>query len=206
MEPEIKRKLIHSFGFIALAYYFVPDRFQTGVALFTVAAVLIFEAIRIKFQLNIKMFRDYEKHTLSGFGWCSLGLLFSFLLFPMWITVPVVIAWAWMDPFMGYFRKKKWMIPATLVLYTAIFLFFAFVLFHYGKGPFVMESFLIAPVVAGSAVWAEMLGKREGLRWLNDDFTMNLIPAFTYFILAVLVGWEPGFLTAAHTPFTPWLV
>ena len=198
MDPEIKRKLIHSFGFIALAYYFVPAEWQTEIALITVAGVLIFEGVRIKFQLNIKMFREYEKHTLSGFGWCSLGLLFSFLLFPMWITVPVVIAWAWMDPFMGYYRKKDWMIPVTLVLYSTIFAFFAYVLYIYGYGPFSVETLFVAFVVAGAGVWSEMLGKRDGLRWLNDDFTMTLFPSFTYFILAYLAGMDPGFLAGAH--------
>ncbi len=186
MDYEKLRKIIHLFGFIALVYYLipVPDIQRDIMALVVVLIVLIFEFLRIVFDFNIPLFRNYEKDSLSGFGWCAIGLILSFILFPKWVNIPVVVAWAWIDPFIGYYRKKRWGIPAALLLYTTIFYLFAYLMIEHVSAAF----FIMGPLVAIVGVWSEMLGKKEEFRWLNDDLTMVLFPAAAYFVLAYLAG------------------
>ncbi len=186
MEYEKTRKIIHMFGFVALLYYVLPvgEFYRDLTAILVVGIVMLFEVLRIFLGFDIPLFRNYEKNTLSGFGWCAIGLGVSFFLFPVWVNVPIVFAWAWIDPFMGYYRKKKWMIPSALILYTLIFYITSIVPF----GMVSYEQLIIGPIVAGVGIWSEMLGKHEKLRWLNDDFTMVLFPALAYYLLALFAG------------------
>ena len=188
MDYEKLRKIIHAFGFISLAYYLLPvgDFYRQIMAMSAVAVVLLFEFLRMAMGVDIPLFRNYEKNSLSGFGWCSIGLLTSFLLFPAWVNIPVVFAWSWVDPFMGYYRKKKWMIPSAFLLYTLIFYGVSYLTLEYV--PLGFSVLFIGPAIAVVGVYSEILGKKEGLRWLNDDFTMILFPALAYYIILALIG------------------
>ena len=180
MEYERLRKILHLFGIIALGYYIFPCNMRQYALLLTFAAIMLVEIFRIFFHMDIPLLRHYEKNSMSGFGWCAISLSISLLIFPPQVVVPVVFGWAWVDPFMGIFRGKRLMPYVSFLLYIIIFML-SFALVP-GVRITVPLSF-IAVIVSVTAVLSEMLGKVRRFIYLNDDFTMVVIPATVFYVL-----------------------
>ncbi len=184
MEYELLRKILHLFGFIALGYYLFPCDIRQYALLLTFTAIMLVEIFRIFSHTDLPILRHYEKNGISGFGWCAVSLSISLLIFPPQIVVPVVFGWAWVDPFMGLFRNKRYMPFASFLLYLIIFML-SFVLVLQMR---ITPSFsFIAVFVSATAVLSEMLGKLKRFIYLNDDFTMVLFPAIVFYILFIYI-------------------
>ena len=102
---HIFRRLFHSFAWIFLVYYLVPQTIfgysRAFLFLIVVLIILGFEGIRLYKGWHIFGLRSYERHQIAAYAWATMAAAISLLLFPMHLAVVCLIGMGFIDPLIG---------------------------------------------------------------------------------------------------------
>jgi|GEM_PF-332658 len=180
---ELLRRIVHLSVPITLIYYLIPPHMwgymiREDALVVAFIILIIFEAIRIWKKISIPGFRPYEKGRLSAAAWAGIALFISFMLFPMEIVVPSVVAMAIIDPMNGEMRRSRYYpwIPA------------AFSIVIYFLGLLALSNYSI-PAVFMLSITGGLIAMASEIPhlWIDDDFMMIMVPATVlYIIIAVM--------------------
>ncbi|MDX1534489.1 MAG: hypothetical protein R3291_02590 [Thermoplasmata archaeon] len=183
-EGPILRRAIHIASPVFLAYYLLPEDLGIGLPKLLVAALLwlvtlVIELLRLLGRLEILGIRDYERGQISAYFWGGTGLFLGLALFPPAFVVVAMFGMAWIDPLCALTRRRGGYPWVPLVAYLALAgvglaLLTAFSL------PAVLSVALVAAVVAIAAEYPR-------LRWIDDDFTMFMVPLLAMTALGALL-------------------
>lgn len=187
LNGPLLRRLVHLLTPVFLVYYYLPDPVweggpgrAVGLAMFLVA-ILIFELLRLMLPINIPGMRDYERERISAAAWAAMGLTLIFLTLPIEYAAPAVLGMAWVDPLIGDLRRResKWYPRLPLLVHFLIGLVSMGLLISWG-----WEVLIAAIIAAVSAVAVEKV------RWsfMDDDFTMMVVPAYLIAAWFALIG------------------
>jgi hypothetical protein len=184
------RRCLHGTGALLLVYYLVPPGTfvvltNPEALLIALAAALGLEASRWLFGLELPTLRAHENDRPASFAYFALALVLALLLFPRPVAVAVVLGAAFVDPLIGELRLRPSARAAYPVLPVLVYAGLAAVSFHWVGG-------FSLPATAALALAAGVIGvaaERPRLRYLDDDFTMVIVPGA---ILALLLFLVPG--------------
>ena len=182
-EESAVRRLVHICLPLFLLYYAVPDDTWIGidkklVLLGALLLFLVFELLRLGYQIRVFGTREYEMDNMAAYLWAGIGFTVAFLLFDFALVVPAVLGMAWIDPLNGFLRSRKsrlypWLSFASYLVLAAIALC-------------VVSSFappsivLIAAAGAASGIAAE----QKRIRFVDDDFLMLVVPLFAMTVVS----------------------
>lgn len=174
MDPHQFRRLVHISAPLFCVYYVLPEELFPGIGrdqgvLFVMLMVLGFEALRLIFLIKVPGMRPYEFERPSAAAWTAVGMTFSLLLFPVELTLPVLMGMGWVDPMIGEMRKRKSdLYPSfPVIIYAALMV--VGLGYFYGLTPLVLvASALVAPL----AVLVESLP----VRYIDDDIMLIVVP------------------------------
>jgi hypothetical protein len=185
--------LLHLFGLAVLLYYVLPAMIlpwlPTEVLLLAaLGLVLVLEASRLALGVELPTIRDYERARVASYTWFAVGLVVAVLLFPRAIAVAAVLGTGVVDPLIGELRlseeRRRWYPAAPALVYfglaTSAFLF-------------VGRWHWIPAVGAAGAMAAVALAiERPKRAWLDDDFTMTMLPGIVLTVAVALAPWLPN--------------
>ena len=184
---HILRRLVHMSSPIFLIYYWLPDPLWAGgpgrqvglvLALFV---TLVFESFRMTKQLNIIGMRPYESNRMSAAAWAGIALVFAFLFFPFKIAAPGVFGMAWIDPLCGELRKRSSRFYPNLPRVAYFVLVTMIITATIGLSIGALVAAALSALVAISV-------EKSETRFLDDDFTMLVIPLIVIAIVFLLFG------------------
>ncbi len=184
---HILRRLVHMSSPIFLIYYWLPDPLWAGgpgrqvglvLALFV---TLVFESIRMTKQLNIIGMRPYESSRMSAAAWAGIALVFAFLFFPLKMVAPVIFGMAWIDPLCGELRKRNNRLYPNLPKAAYFVLVTVVMTATIGLSIGVLVAAALSAQVAISV-------EKTKTRFLDDDFTMIVIPLLMIAIVFFIFG------------------
>lgn len=174
-EESTVRRLVHTCIPVTLIYYAAPADTWIGIdrtliLLGLLLFLIVFELVRLSYQIKIFGFRDYEMGTMGAYLWVGIGLTLAFLFFDFIFVVPAVLGMAWIDPLNGILRSREsklypW---APFVCYLAI----ALLSLWYLSNLTIQKTALISVIGAISAIAAE----HWKVMFIDDDFLMLVIP------------------------------
>ncbi len=184
---HILRRLVHICSPIFLIYYWLPDPLWVGgpgrqVGLvFALLLTMAFEAYRMSSHLQIVGMRPYESNRMSAAAWAGIALVFAFLFFPIQVAAPAVFGMAWIDPLCGELRKHKSPLypnfPKVAYFVLALAIMTATVGLSVG-----------ALIAAGLSALVAISVEKTNTRFLDDDFTMLVIPLLVIAIVFLVFG------------------
>lgn len=167
------RRLVHLATPTFLVYYFLPSPLWSGGPtrelglLAFLAAVLVFEAVRLWRGLRVPGMRKYELNQMSAAAWAAIALTFAFLLFPFEYAAPVICGMAWVDPLIATVRRTKWYPYLPFAAHLSIMVT-GFALLT----PFTIEIILAGLTASVLAIAAESYKSK----YVDDDFLMIVAP------------------------------
>jgi hypothetical protein len=183
-EESTVRRLVHLCLPVLLLYYVFPQDTWIGidkrlVLLGALFVFLVFEFVRLGYQVRIFGTRDYEMDNIAAYLWAGIGFTVAFLFFDFVIVVPAVLGMAWIDPLNGTLRTRNsglypWL-PFACYLVLAAATLSIVSSFH------PLSVVLIATVGAVSAIAAE----HKRIRYVDDDFLMLVVPL----VVMTAVSW-----------------
>jgi hypothetical protein len=186
---ELFRKAFHLCAPAFLVYYLVPvdawgwmpsvDGFlepREVLLLAVLAVVLAEEAIRLKMGWSVFGMRPYERGKMAAHAWAGTGLAIGFLLFPQAMVVAVTFGMAWVDPMMGFLRKRR----PNLYPIVPILAYWAI------ASVALLAQAAMHPVlgveIAFVAACAAVLCESPRLDHLDDDFLLLTVPLLTMWL------------------------
>ncbi len=184
---HILRRLVHMSSPIFLVYYWLPDPLWAGGPgrqiglVFALFLTLVFESIRMAKHLNIIGMRPYESNRMSAAAWAGIALVFTFLFFPLSVTAPVIFGMAWIDPLCGELRKHNSHLYPNLPKLAYFVLVLVVMTVVVGLSIGVLVAAAISAPVAISV-------EKTKTRFLDDDFTMIVIPLIVIAIVFLVFG------------------
>ncbi len=170
---HIFRRLFHSFAWIFLVYYFIPETIfghsRAFLFLIIVLIILSFEGIRLYNGWHVFGLRPYERHQIAAYAWATMAAAIALLLFPMHLAVVCLLGMGLIDPLIGELKDfNKQLYPyIPLIGWFAICFCFMSYLTDYNLQQLVVLSAI------GSAV--AIIGEYPRIL-IDDDFLMVVIP------------------------------
>lgn len=167
------RRLVHLATPVFLVYYFLPSPLWQGGPtreaglLILLAAVLVFEAVRLYRGFRVLGMREYEKKQISAAAWAAIALTFAFLLFPFEYAAPIIAGMAWVDPIIATVRRTGWYPYLPFAVHLGIMMS-AFALLT----PFTWRIILAGVVASILAIASESCKTR----YVDDDCLMIVVP------------------------------
>jgi len=187
---QMLRRLVHLATPLFLVYYALPDPLWEGapdnqtLLIFLLLAILIFEALRLRFKWKIIGIRDYEYERISAAAWAAIGLTVAFLFFPFELVAPVLIGMAFVDPLIGELRRMKSNLYPVLPITVYLALVFATLAILTGWTTTALIASVVATVLAISF-------EKWRTKYVDDDFLMIVVPllgiAAVYWVTSSLV-------------------
>lgn len=177
------RRAFHTFAASFLFYYLLPDEewinvIKIVVPIILVLCMIVIEYRRLRGSLDHQRFfglRNYEKKRPASYLYFGIAVLLLFLLFPQQIVIPCLLCAAFTDPIIGetryYLGKKK-----AYVIGFIISLFF-FLITWYQADWWVL---ILVAVIGASAA---LVGEAKKLRFIDDDFMIQMLPAVLLWLL-----------------------
>ena len=177
------RRVFHTFAASFLFYYLLPDEpwinlVKIIVPICIVAVIAGVEYRRIRGQLDHQRFfglRHYEKKRPASYLYFGVGLLLLFLLFPSQIAIPCILCACFTDPIIGelrFYLKKK----------QAYVIGFFFSMFFFTMTWYTADWWVLLTVSLLGATGA-VIGEGKKLKWIDDDFMIQILPALLLFFL-----------------------
>ena len=177
------RRVFHTFAASFLFYYLLPEEewincIKIVVPIIIVSCLVVIEYRRLRGSLDHQRFfglRSYEKKQPASYLYFGIALLLLFLLFPQQIAIPCLLCASFTDPIIGETRyhlgKKK--------AYTIGFLIslFFFLLTWYQADWWIL---ILVSVIGASGA---LLGEAKKLRFFDDDFMIQILPALLIWLL-----------------------
>ena len=183
------RRVFHAFGASFLLYYMLPDvdwinLLKFWIPIVIIILVFILEYLRIKGMLNSNHFfglRMYEKKRVSSYLFFGVAILLLLLFFPQQIAIPCILCASIADPIMGEIRQRFGEKMVYMVGFLVCMLFFLVSWYKAG----VWVALLISGIGASFAV----IGETKKIKWLDDDFMIQMLPAFVLLIIWLSAGY-----------------
>jgi len=177
------RRAFHTFAASFLFYYLLPDEewmnnIKIVVPIIIVFCMIVIEYRRLRGALDHQRFfglRSYEKKQPASYLYFGIAVVLLFLLFPQQIAIPCILCASFTDPIIGetryYLGKKK--------AYTIGFIvsLFFFLMTWYRAEWWIL--ILVSIIGAAGAV----IGEAKKLRFIDDDFLIQMIPAVLLLLL-----------------------
>jgi dolichol kinase len=182
------RRVFHTFGASFILFYMLQDVywinflkfwFPIGILFF----IIILEYLRISGILNSNHFfglRMYEKKRVSSYLYFGVAVFILLLFFPQQIAIPCILCASIADPIMGEIRKRFGEKKVYLVGFLVCMLFFLVTSFKAE----LWVALLISVVGATGAV----IGETRKIKWLDDDFMIQMLPAILLLIIWSVAG------------------
>jgi hypothetical protein len=186
MDWQLVRRLVHISAPLFCVYYFLPERLPPGLEreeglLLVMLFVLGFEALRLIFMIDVPGMRSYEFDRPSAAAYTAVGMAFALLLFPLELTLPVLIGMGWVDPLAGELRRRNSEMNVTLPLMTYFLIMLLGLWCFFGLTfQVIVSTALVTPI----AVFLES----RRLRYLDDDIVLIVVPIL---LLGVAFGQVP---------------
>jgi len=174
-EESAVRRLVHLCLPVFLLYYIIPDDTWIGidkklVLLGALFLFIIFEFLRLAYQIRVFGTREYEMDHMAAYLWAGIGFTVAFLLFDYALVVPALLGMAWIDPLSGFLRGRKsglypWLPFASYLVLAAVALI-------------VVSSFAPRSIVfiAAAGAASGIAAEHRRVRFVDDDFLMLVIP------------------------------
>ncbi|MBT4069979.1 MAG: hypothetical protein HOL72_06110 [Euryarchaeota archaeon] len=185
---HVLRRGIHlGLSFIPFIYFEFGKDFANMVGLnlpqfvsAIIIALIIAEAIRLKFSITIFGQREYEAHQVSALGWGAIGIGLVILMAPaeeyIW---PLILSLSLGDPLMGELRRKGFEDKQVMIYSTLAIAAIWMACWHFFATPLWLVP-LMAPLC--------MISEWPRLRWIDDNATMVLIPLCAILLLDPFIG------------------
>ncbi len=170
------RRLIHLSGvFVPWLYFQYGQSVASAIHLtpskliFLCLMVIVFlEILRLSAGWVIFGQRAYEKKQVSSFAWGTLGMGIVLLGLPAIYAIPIIVAYALGDPFIGELRSHT-TLPKFIVFLLGIFLIAGiWILCSYWSGSPGWLALLMG-IITVIAEWPQ-------IKWLDDNFLMQIVP------------------------------
>lgn len=181
MEPgAVLRRIVHLSTPVFLVYYFLPSPLWPGGPtkevglLLALAATMTFELARLLLDIRVPGMRPYEADQISAAAWAGIALTFSFLLFPIELTAPVLFGMALVDPLIGKVRRTSWYPWLPYAIHLAIMLTVLAVLV-----PLNPRWLVAAAATSAVAIAAEGIKTQ----YVDDDFLMVVVPLLAFYLM-----------------------
>ena len=185
---HVLRRGIHlGLSFIPFIYFEFGKDFANMVGLnlpqfvsAIIIALIIAEAIRLKFSITIFGQREYEAHQVSALGWGAIGIGLVILMAPaeeyIW---QLILSLSIGDPLMGELRRKGFEDKQVMIYSTLAIAAIWMACWHFFATPLWLVP-LMAPLC--------MISEWPRLRWIDDNATMVLIPLCAILLLDPFIG------------------
>ncbi len=186
---ELVRRLAHALVALAPIYYLLPVDlpyvgFRRWVLLIAfIAAMFVFESIRIWRKWTFLGLRPHEKEGLASHAWAAAGLVIVLWLFDRDIASAAIVGWALVDPLMGVLRGRKIAPISVVALSSSAYFALAILMFVLWNERPVEEMVLLSLIATAVAIPAEWFK----VRYADDDFMMSVLPALAMLALALLL-------------------
>jgi hypothetical protein len=118
---------------------------------------------------------------MSAAAWAGIALVFAFLFFPIEVTAPAIFGMAFIDPMCGELRKRNSRFYPNLPKLAYFVLVMAIMIAIVGLSIGVVVAAALAALVAISV-------EKTKTRFLDDDFTMLVIPLLVIAIVFFAFG------------------
>jgi dolichol kinase len=187
-DPHWYRRVFHTFSASFILYYMLPDLLWISyLKIWIPVALMIFifvlEYMRINRKVNSNHFfglRMYEKDRISSYLFFGIAVFILLLFFPQQIAIPCILCASIADPIMGEVRQRFGQKKVYLVGFLICMIFF---LVTWYKADFWFMLF-ISVIGASCAV----IGETKKIKWLDDDFMIQMTPAILLLIIWFLAG------------------
>lgn len=184
-DPRWYRRAFHTFAACFIAYYLIPENTgdllwlyiaKRAVVVGAMCILISVEAIRLNGIIKTEVFfglRLYEQKRVCSYLYFGLASSLLLLLFPQAIAVPCILSASIVDPVMGELRRvaQKW-VPAV---FGAVLSFGLFLICSYDPLPAALGACLV------------VIGEIGSNKYVDDDFTMQMLPAIGLVLAAVLI-------------------
>ncbi len=193
---HVFRRLVHISAPVFLTYYLVPDELVPGLwkgwgALFIMTVGLAIDLLRLRSGKMLPGQRQYERERMSAHSWAALGLAPIVLFSDFGLALPVICAFAWVDPLMGELRARGSSRDSLAGFIAAGSIYFVGLGMALTLGPGMTMSsspistwlwllFIPLSLMAGALF---VLAEKKSPVWLNDDLTTLLVPWATLFVI-----------------------
>jgi len=186
-DPHWYRRVFHTFGASFILYYMIPDVLWINyLKIWIPVAILIFifilEYLRINEKINSNHFfglRLYEKKRVSSYLFFGVAVFILLLFFPQQIAVPCILCASIADPVMGEIRYRFGKKNVYIFGFLLCMLFF-FITWYKAQ---LWIALLVSTVGALGAV----VGETKKIKWLDDDFMIQMVPAVLSLIIVIIV-------------------
>lgn len=178
------RRSLHVASPVFLVYYVLADDLWIGfpkplLAVLLWGVTLVIEALRLTLHVDIVGIREYERGQISAYFWGGTALLLGLLFFPAPFVVVAMFGMAWVDPLCAWSRERRLYPHVPLLAYGALATVGLVLLAD--RGP--LGTLLLALAATGLALAAEY----PTIRYVDDDFTMLMVPMVGMTLLAALL-------------------
>lgn len=187
VNPEagpLVRRAFHVVSPLLLVYYVLPaDLWISFPKVYVVAifwlALLAIEILRLALGIELLGLRDYERWQLSAYFWGGTGLFIGILFFPAPFVAVGLIGMAWVDPLCGWTRQKGGYPYIPIVVYAAL----AFATLGLTSERPLEHVAVLTLIATALAIVVEY----PSLRWIDDDFTTQFVPALAMSLTTMLL-------------------
>ena len=200
------RRVFHTFAASFLFYYLLPDEEWINLGkivlpIIIVLCMIVIEYRRIRGDLDHQRFfglRNYEKKRPASYLYFGVAILLLFLLFPQQIAIPCILCASIADPIMGEVRQRFGQKKVYLVGFLICMIFFLVTWYK--------ADFWVVLIVSLIGATGAVIGETKKIKWLDDDFMIQMVPA----ILLLIVWFLAGFLglvlpdPVIHPGVLPW--
>jgi len=185
---RVIRRMFHMALSAVVIYYWLPDfitELNVGkwiILLIGGLIVICIEAPRLILEKQLLWNRAYELKRPASYAYALFGAILVLLFFPPTVGVPAIVAMAFADPVAGELRRKN--LPSRYVglvcgiVYALIAL--ALLLIMSPVLQFVLFATIAMSIVA-------VISEDLDVKYLDDDFTMIILPAMVGYILHVIL-------------------
>jgi dolichol kinase len=179
------RRAFHTFAASFLVYYLLPDEewitvTKMVIPVLIVAWMMLIEYERIRGGVDHQRFfglRSYEKKRPAGYLYFGVAVLLLFFFFPQQIAIPCLLCASFTDPIIG---ESRYYLKKTHAYGLGFFVSFVFFVITWHQAE-LWVMILIGCAGAAGAV----IGEGKKLRFLDDDFMIQMLPA-----ILVLILWQ----------------
>jgi len=184
------RRVFHTFAASFLFYYLLPEEDWISVVKIVVPIMIVLsmgviEYRRVRGALDHQQFfglRSYEKRRPASYLYFGIAVLLLFLLFPQQIAIPCILCASFTDPIIGEIRyylgtKKAYMIGFLISLFFFIITWYR-------------AEWWVLIIVSTIGALGAVLGEVKKLRYIDDDFMIQMLPALLLWFLwqTILMG------------------
>jgi len=201
------RRVFHTFGASFLFYYMLPDEHYLNqikiiIPVFIILIAITLELLRLKKKISSNHFfglRVYEKDRIGSYLYFGIGIIILLFFFPQQIAIPCILCACFGDPIIGEIRNNYDKNKAILIGFVVCLVFFIITWYNSKIEILILVSF----IGASSAILSEI----KKIKWLDDDFMIQIIPAIIILLLIMIlntVGFDIVFEKIIYPGLMPW--